>query len=460
MLGLIRSNLKAKGKKTATRLGEGVDLENIGEIKTLSLDDEVRKGHFGCFGTTRIGKTRLMEHIIEQDIKKGYNLIVIDPKGDVELFGKIVQTAYETKRLSELMLLTPIYPNCSIKLDPLAYYYMPEEVVDHVVSGIKAKEEYFINVAYETTLVIVLSLILFGKIKKEKPELNFKVIKDRASYPDLKKLKEELEHIDFPEATDEAKDILSSLDQILSSPQDFFAKVSSSLRTTLTALTAGSVGEVIGKAKANEFIRRFEMGERVILVVQTGSMLTRKTSHIVGRVLISMIQSLVGRFFASNRRLNPPLCIHIDEGHNVLYLGIEELFNKGGGAGCCVHFYTQSIAQMEEAIGREATRSILDNINTWVFMKVNHPETAQYVEESTPVVRKFSPILSFGGGISVREIEEPMIRADQILRLKPRQFIMIFYGKYFKGYTAEVNPARIRVKFPDLKAVEEENYAE
>jgi len=438
-------------------LGEGVNLENIGEVIPLNLEDEVRKGHFGCFGTTRIGKTKLMEHIIAQDIQKGYNLIVIDPKGEVELFSKIVQVAYESKRLSELMLLTPIYPQCSIKLDPLTYYYMPEEVVDHVVSGIKAKEEYFINVAYETTLVIVLSLILFGKIKKEKPELNFKVIKDRASYPDLKKLKEELEHIDFPEAAEEAKDILSSLEQILSSPQDFFAKVSSSLRTTLTALTAGSVGEVIGKARANEFIRRFELGERVILIVQTGSMLTRKTSHIVGRVLISMVQSLVGRFFASSRKLNPPLCIHIDEGHNVLYLGIEELFNKGGGAGCWVHFYTQSIAQMEEAVGKEATRSILDNINTWVFMKVNHPETAQYVEKSTPIVRKFSPILSFGGGISVREIEEPMVRADRVLRLKPRQFILISYGRYFKGFTAEVLPPAVRVKFPEIRAVEEES---
>ena len=135
----------------------------------------------------------------------------------------------------------------------------------------------------------------------------------------------------------------------------------------------------------------------------------------------------------------------------MLYLGIQELFNKGGGANCWIHFYTQSIAQMDEAIGRDATKSILDNINTWVIFKVNHPDTAKYVERSTPRVKKFSPILFFGGGISIREIEEPLVTMDRVLRLRPRQFVMISYGRYFRGYTTEVKEPKLRVVFPDVK---------
>ena len=433
--------------RSRTYLGQGVDLEDVAKPIRLHMEDDIRMGHFGCLGTTRIGKTRLMEHIISQDIRKGMNLIVIDPKGDNELFSHIVERAIETGREDDLMLLTPIYPEHSIRLDPLSHYYMPEEIVDHVVSGIQAREEYFINVAYETTLIIVLSVLLFNQIRDEKEDLNFHAVKRRASYPDLVKLKEALRDLNAPDASD----ILADLEQVISSPQEFFGKVSSSLRTTLTSLTSGSVGEIIGKARANEFIKRLEEGKRVILVVQTGSMLTRKTSHIVGRVLISMIQSLVGRFFASNRKLDPPLCIHIDEGHNVLYLGIQELFNKGGGANCWIHFYTQSIAQMDEAIGRDATKSILDNINTWVIFKVNHPDTAKYVERSTPRVKKFSPILFFGGGISIREIEEPLVTMDRVLRLRPRQFVMISYGRYYRGYTTEVKEPKLSVVFPDVK---------
>jgi len=345
------------GRKKTTFLGYGYTLGNQGKIKKLRLRDTDRKGHLFCFGSTRIGKTRLIELMIEQDIRKGYSVAFFDPKGDIDIFSKIVQVAYEENRQHELCMVTPIFPACSARMDPLAYYYMPEEVVSHVVSGIKAREEFFINVAYETTLVIVMALLFFAKIKKEKPRLNFNAIKERASYTDLKNLETQLsEYEDDPEA----QEILASLRQILASPHDYFAKVSSSLRTVLTSLSTGSVGAIIGKARANEFIKRLEEGKRVILVVQTGSLLTRRTAHIVARVLLSMIQSFVGRIYLSGRKVTPPLCVYMDEASNLLYMGVEDLFNKAGGAGVWVHAFTQSIADIEAEIGKAAARKILD----------------------------------------------------------------------------------------------------
>lgn len=40
-----------------------------------------------------------MEHIIEQDISKGYSVVAIDPKGDIDLFSKITGVADATGRL-------------------------------------------------------------------------------------------------------------------------------------------------------------------------------------------------------------------------------------------------------------------------------------------------------------------------------------------------------------------------
>ncbi len=34
-----------------------------------------------------------MEHILEQDIHKGYSVVVVDPKGDIDLFSKITHLA-------------------------------------------------------------------------------------------------------------------------------------------------------------------------------------------------------------------------------------------------------------------------------------------------------------------------------------------------------------------------------
>jgi hypothetical protein len=446
---LLKINNKGKTIKNPgkTILGTGVDLNDISKVIPLSIQDADRSGHFGVLGTTRVGKTRLIESIIEQDIRKGYNVAIFDPKGDLDLLNKVVQVAAESGRLEECMLLTPIFPEHSIMLDPLAYYYMEDELVDHAISGIKAKEDYFIAIAQEVTQVVVAGLALRARNRGEALNINFHDVKVRSDYVSLKRF------LDAMKMEPGGQEICQNIEQILTSPQDFFSKVSSSLRTTLSALTTGSTGQIIGKCYQNEFVRRFEHGERVILYCNTGSMLARRTAHIIGRVLLSMIQSMVGRFFLSGRKIDPPLCIHMDEGHNMLYTGIQELFNKGGGANVWVHFYTQSIAQVEEEIGREATKSMLDNINTWIYMLVNHPETARYVEESSPLIKRFAPILSFGGGISVREMEENQVLSHKVLTLPKRHFFMRTYGRYYKGMTNDVAPAYVDIRPPSLTSV-------
>ncbi len=435
---------KKRNRQDFTVIGRGVELGNPQKEIEITIKDQDRSGHFGCFGTTRTGKTKLIENILEQDISKGFNTMIIDPKGDVELFSRVVQASAEAGRLEEVMYLSPIYTDYSIMLDPLAYYYMEDELVDHVISGIKAKEDYFIAIAYEVTQAVIAGLALQARLRGERLNINFYDIKARSDWSNLKKFKETLENLP------QSEEVTSAIEQILNSPPDFFSKVSSSLRTTLSALTSGSTGKIVGKCLVNEFIKRFEDGKGVIFFCNTGSMLARRTAHIIGRVVISMIQSMLGRFYASGRKLNPPLCLHIDEGHNMLYKGIEELFNKGGAANVYVHFYTQSIAQIEEAVGREAARSIIDNINTWVYMLVNHPETAKFVELSSPIRKKFQPYLSFGGGITVREVEENQILAENVLQLPKRHFYMRSYGKYCKGVTIDTNPAYVRVEFPHL----------
>ncbi|MFH2000987.1 MAG: conjugal transfer protein TraG, partial [Planctomycetota bacterium] len=99
---------KRKSKEPWTMIGTGVHLDHPNTILELGFPDTYRRGHFWCFGTTRVGKTRVMEHIIEQDIRKGYSVVAIDPKGDIDLFSKITQLAIDTGRHRYLMLITPI----------------------------------------------------------------------------------------------------------------------------------------------------------------------------------------------------------------------------------------------------------------------------------------------------------------------------------------------------------------
>ncbi len=205
-----------------TLLGKGVNLADRSRDILLAIPDAERSGHLGCFGTTRIGKTRLMESVIEQDVAKGYNLAIIDPKGDIDLFSKVIQVSAEAGRLEEVMLLTPIYPDHSVKLDPLSHYYMEDELVDHVVSGIKAKEDYFIAIASEVTGAVVSGLALKAKRFGRELNANFSDIKSRVTYKDLQDLKQEL--LLIKDALPEVIEVCDNIDKILSSTQEFFSR--------------------------------------------------------------------------------------------------------------------------------------------------------------------------------------------------------------------------------------------
>lgn len=431
-----------------TSIGSGIPLDHPEKVVELGFPDSYRKGHCWCFGTTRVGKTRVMEHIIEQDIRKGYSVVAIDPKGDIDLFSKITELAIDTGRQNDLMLITPIFPQYSAILDPLASYYMPEELVAHITAGVAVgREPYFFGVAYEVSMVVVQALIMLAEVAGVRPSFNLNDIKNHISHKDLEQLKEKLDYID----SDDARQLARDMEKILATPADYYSKVASSLRVALTELTSGNVGQIIGKADENRFIKRLEQGQGIILVVQLGSLLTKRAAYTAGKVIISMVQAFVGRVYSSGKNVTPPLVLHIDEAQSVLYHGIEDLFAKAGGAGVFIHGYCQSISQLVAEVGEDRANTILDNCNTKLFMRVPDADTAEYVSRHLGEERRFSPIISIGGGLSIRETEEVRIKHTEVLNMAPREVFLTTYSGTYKGKTATVRDSLLRVTFPDLQ---------
>ncbi len=438
---------KSHRKKLWTSIGTGINLDKPDKIVELGFPDDDRKGHFWCFGTTRIGKTRIIENIIEQDIRKGYSVVVIDPKGDIELFSKITQISAETGRLEDLMLISPIFPEYSAIIDPLSSYYMPEELVAHITAGVATgRDPFFYGVAYEISLVIVYALIFLAEHNGEKPSFNLNDIKNYIGWKDIKELKEKLEHVDHPEA----EQLCMDMDKILATPPDYFSKVANSLRVTLTEMTIGGIGQIIGRANENRFIERMEQNKGVLLVVQLGSLLTKRASYTTGKVILSMIQAFVGRVFSSGKKVFPRLVIHIDEAQSVLYQGIDELFAKAGGADVYLHGYCQSVSQLHGTVGKDQANIIMDNCNTKLFMRVTDALTAKYIATHLGDENKFSPIISVGGGLSIRETEEQRVKHTEILNMKAREIFLSTYSGTYRGRTRTVSDGTLKVVFPDF----------
>lgn len=430
------------------------------KVTEIFLSADERKQHVGCIGTTGSGKTRLIMHMVTQDILAGNSVLIVDPKYDADLFARVIEAATIAGRLDEVIYFNPVVSSVSAKLNLLYSYYLPDEIVDHVVAGVRAREEYFENVAYEVTTAIVLGLYALAKAKGEKLDVNFYEIKKWCDHQKLGELYQSLEYLVYsndPEIRQIALDVRMFIEQIRSSPADFFAKVSSSLRTVLTSLSASTIGDLVGKARQNEFIQKLESGERVIVYCNTGVLIMRKAAHILGRIIISMIQSLIGRLLARKAKLEPPLVLYLDEGQNVLYRGVEELFAKGRAANVWVNFFTQSISSLDSVIGKELARVIIDNISTWIFMRVNCEETAKYVENIFPRTSQFKKRFVPGGEgamVVLGESEEPVFDHIKIMTLKQRRFLMkTASGKYYIGEVAEVPDPKITIIFPLEKSI-------
>lgn len=437
-----------------TTIGRGFALKDDKKSKLvdIKLIDKSRAGHMFVFATTRVGKTRLVEGMAEQDIMKGYNVVIIDPKIDFELFSKIYQTAERAERSDDFMLLSPIFPEHSIRINPLSHSYMPEELVSHVMAGVPTDDEFFYNVAWETTTFIVRSKLLIKRSEGDETPITFEDIASNAHYEGIKNLRDLIVNVD-----DVEKEKLKNLAaQILQSPQDYFSKVSNTLRTTLTQMTLGSIGQIFGMAQSNKFIDRLETGKGVILYVQTGSMLAKKTADILGKVVISMLQSAAGRFFASGMKFHQPVCLYIDEMSNCVYRGIEDSFSKGGGAQLWITGLTQSMSDIVAEIGEDRARKLFDLTNTKVFGRMNDITSAKVVTEYGGIVNRHVSMYSSEGSISAREVEEEIIKTEDVMRLNSREIYYFGFEGQYVGKTAPIHPSEIMVRPPRIiKEIEE-----
>jgi hypothetical protein len=329
----------------------------------------------------------------------------------------------------------------------MAYYFMVDELVGHVVSGIKAgKEPYFRNIAKGITMSVILTLRILAEAQKTKPLLNFNELRLGVRRSSLEEYMEALRTIASPEALE----VAGMIQDVLEYPEEHYSKVSSSLRTALLELSSGNIGQVIGKADENRFIKRLENGERVIFAIHSGSLITREAAATLCKVIISMIQSFIGRTLLSKkRRVSPPLSIYMDESQSLLYQGIDELFAKGGSADVMVTAFAQSVNQLYAAVEEEFAKSILDNTNTKLFMRCPDAETSRYALEHFGVHKVLAPIMQPTGNITAREVEEDVLQVSDILGLQQQEFYLLTYSGRYRGRIREVRPPHVKIGFPE-----------
>ncbi len=92
------------------------------------MDIADRVGHTLVLGTTRVGKTRLAELLITQDIRRGEVVIVFDPKGDIDLLRRVYAESQRAGRSGEFFMFHLGHPEISARYNPVGSFSRITEV--------------------------------------------------------------------------------------------------------------------------------------------------------------------------------------------------------------------------------------------------------------------------------------------------------------------------------------------
>ena len=165
-------------------IGAGVKLTSDDEkelvtVKGIYVSWSDLSGHVSVYGTTRVGKTRLMVSLIRQCILRGMDILVVEPKGAVgskkdadgedvgagqETFSWITEFAEEAGRLRDIRYISPKFPDLSLKFNPL-FALTNEEIASLVSTIIPAEDEFFVAMGEQITMCILLGLEFLEKVE-------------------------------------------------------------------------------------------------------------------------------------------------------------------------------------------------------------------------------------------------------------------------------------------------------
>ncbi len=111
------------------------------EDKPIFIPQSVRVGHTFVVGTTRVGKTRLASILINQDIRNGDAVIVVDPKGDLDLVRDMYSACAVSGRLDDFRIVHVGFPESSASYNPLKNFDQVSEVATRITDAIAAEGE-------------------------------------------------------------------------------------------------------------------------------------------------------------------------------------------------------------------------------------------------------------------------------------------------------------------------------
>ena len=421
-----------------TPLLHGVGLDEA----PVTLRQSARNGHLLVEGTTRVGKTRLLELLATQDIHAGHVVIVIDPKGDADLMMRLYAEAARAGRLDQFYMFHLGYPDISARYNGIGNFARITEVATRATNALPSSgnSAAFKEFSWRFTNLVAQAQVALGRVPTYDTILrDFSgidllfldyaqlVLAREEAAGAVRNWRDRWEDIQdsiaarktpVPRALADRSPLLVAMvllvkelrlpDQVLgglstavSYEKTFFEKITASLGPFLEKLITGAVGKLISpdyfdptdKRPIFDWMQVIRQGG--IVYVGLDALSDSVVSSAVGNSMLADLVSVGGKLYKTGldphhpqgKIILPTVCCHFDEVNEICGPEFVPMVNKLGGAGFRITAYTQSLSDFEARVGDKAKAAqIIDNFNHLVMLRVRSVATANLLAEQVPQV--------------------------------------------------------------------------
>jgi conjugative coupling factor TraD (SXT/TOL subfamily) len=396
-------------RHTPSAIGGKPWLHGVGSDQetTLYLPQANRNSHTVVFGMTRVGKTRLMSILVNQDIRNHEPVLVIDPKGDLDLLQSMFDACQAAGRLNDLIIVHPGIPEYSAKYNPLANYAHLSEIATRVTQAMDAQGEgkVFQDFAWKFLNTITQALSAMGEpisyqslstfITRPKALLlrycdhyftdtDYTEVIEEESTPSHRGKKRSRTDIacqyvaHYLERQTTPEPLLTDLHYAAQLDASYYDKITASLMPILDKINQTSAGSVFSWDGDHPSLTLSTLiQERQVAYIALDALSNRAMCEAVGQAVIADLISLCGRAYKAQTPQN--LCLHADEFSDIVREDFITLLNKAGGAGIQVTAYTQTVNDLGAAFGRsqDKPKMLLGNFGTTIMMRIANQDTAR-----------------------------------------------------------------------------------
>lgn len=451
--------LKLNGIKFDPRTMKGRQwVHGMGTEEDVIMPFSGLAGHTAIAATTGAIKTTLYKLLVYQFALAGDTVIIIDPKGDKDLYKIAQDAAAASGDPSRFISFHPAFPSQSVRFDGLKNWERESQVASRITQIISAGEEgnNFIDFCWQVITSIVACMKIIGRrptIASILDHIRALENSERLCEDVLLKwlgprienlssvLQEKMKEVEAQQAkpnrgrtnsfAEKAEPRLLALISLfreidvarpaeidslianLESNREWFGKMIVALTPTLTKLSTGDLRGLLSPDydDPNDHRPIYDMGkvirERKIFYMGTDALSDQSVASAIAAFAIADTAAEAGSIYnysdANTKR--PRVHLLIDEASNALCAPLIEICNKGRGAGIHVYLAFQAFSDIVTKMGDvNQAKRFLANLNNMIVGATQDTDTLDLISDKFGEVDVVSASRSQGSGQKTEDV--------------------------------------------------------